>query len=715
MSEKNLYSSSWYRVAGLRPLLRSHAEIHRHTFRGHVWYVLQDHSSGRFHRFSQEAYYLIGLMDGTRTLQEIWEAACLHLGDDMPTQEEVITLLSKLNQADVLQSDMAPDIDNIQHRSRQDRKKKFWGRVRSPVAIRIPLFDPDRFLERTRNLAAPFFSLPAALVWLAVVITAAVLAFMHWDALTTNLADRLLALENLLLLWLIYPAVKTVHEFAHAWAVKHWGGEVHEMGVMFLVFVPVPYLDASTASAFKDKKRRMIVGFIGIAAEMFIAALAMILWVNLDPGALRALAFNVIIVAGVSTIFFNGNPLLRFDAYYVLADYLEIPNLGARSNRYIGYLAQRYLIRNDEARFTLADRREAVWLVVYGIASFAYRIFISIRIALFVSGKFFFIGVLIALWAMIGLVVMPFFRVIKAIVSDSELYKRRSRITAWAVGCAGLAIFLVFIVRVPSTTMAQGVLWPGEQSQVRVETEGTVHEILTPPGSRVTRGQALLVLENPDVDVGVRLLEARLREYQSRHLIALVTSRTEEKILQEEIALVEGELERARERREALVVSSPADGFFVLPQADDLPGRFVRRGDALGYVVDYGAVFVLVPVTQAQVGTMRHAVRSVLARPADQVYRRIPARLVREVPAASTALPTLAFALEGGGSFALDPRESDTSRSFEPLFYFEVALEERIEDRLGSRVYLRFEHESETLASQWYRTARRVFMKTFNI
>ncbi|OPL14111.1 MAG: peptidase M50 [delta proteobacterium MLS_D] len=715
MSEKNLYSSSWYRVAGLRPVLRSHAEIHRHTFRDVPWYVLQDHSTGRFHRFTEEAYYLIGLMDGTRTLQEIWEAACLHLGDDMPTQEEVITLLSKLNQADVLRSDTAPDIGNIQHRSREDRKKQFWGRVRSPVAIRIPLFDPDRFLERTKGIAAPLFSVPVAVLWLATVVTAVALAVMHWNELTMNLADRVLALENLVLLWFIYPVVKTVHEFAHAWSVKHWGGEVHEMGIMLLVFVPVPYLDASTASAFRDKKRRMIVGFIGIAAEMLIASLAMIAWVNLEPGAVRAVAFNIMLIAGVSTIFFNGNPLLRFDAYYVLADLLEIPNLGNRSNRYIGYLAQRYLIRNDEARFTLSDGREAAWLVAYSVASFIYRIFISIRIALFVAGKFFFIGVLIALWALVGLVVVPFIRVIKTVVYDPELYKRRARIAAYVAVCVALLVAVVFFIQVPSTTMAQGVLWPGEQAQIRADVSGTVQKIMALPGSPVRRGDPLVIFENPDIEGEVRVLEARLREYQALHMKALATDRTEERIIREEIALIERELEVARERRDALTVSSPADGLFVLPDAEDMPGRFIRRGEELGYVVDYGKLSVLVPVSQAQVGKIRRDVRSVTARPADRVFHSISAHLVREVPAASTDLPTLAFALEGGGSFALDPRESEAQRSFEPLFYFEVALDERIENRLGARVYLRFEHDSETPASQWYRTLRRVFMRTFNL
>ncbi len=715
MSEKNLYSSSWYRVAGLKPVLRSHAEIHRHTFRGVVWYVLQDHSTGRFHRFTQEAYYLIGLMDGTRTLQEIWEAACLHLGDDMPTQEEVITLLSKLHQADVLQSDMAPDIGNIQHRSRQDRKRKFWNRIRSPVAVRIPLFDPDRFLERTRKLAAPFFSLPVALAWLGTVVAAVVLVSMHWSELTLNLADRVLAMENLVLLWFIYPVVKTIHEFAHAWAVKHWGGEVHEMGIMLLVFVPVPYLDASTATAFRDRKRRMIVGFIGIAAEMFIASLAMILWVNLEPGALRAVAFNVMLVAGVSTIFFNGNPLLRFDAYYVLADYLEIPNLGSRSNRYIGYLAQRFLIRNREARFTLTDRREAAWLVSYAVASFIYRIFISIRIALFVAGKFFFVGVLIAMWAIIGLVVVPFIRTIKTIVSDPELYRRRLRIATLVICFAGTFLSLIYLVPVPSNTIAQGVLWPGEKSQVRVGTAGTVREILVRPGTRVLQGEPLAISENFDVEGDVKVLEARLREYQARYMEALATDRTGERILREEIALIESELSRARERRDELVVRSPGDGIFILPDAVDYPGRYVQRGDALGHVVNYDALSVLVPVTQAQVGKIRHRVNGVTARPADRIFQRVPARLVREVPAASTELPSLAFTLEGGGSFALDPREPEARRSFEPLFYFEVDLDEKIQDRIGSRVHLRFEHEAETLASQWYRNIRRVFMRTFNL
>ena len=141
----SLFSISWYRVADLKPRLRSHVQIHRHTYRGKDWYILQDHSTGRFHRFSPEAYLIIGLMDGQRTLKEIWEAACERLGDDMPTQDEVIGLLAQLHRADALQSDIPPDIEDLHQRSIRQQRSRWLNVLRSPLSIRIPLVDPDRF------------------------------------------------------------------------------------------------------------------------------------------------------------------------------------------------------------------------------------------------------------------------------------------------------------------------------------------------------------------------------------------------------------------------------------------------------------------------------------------------------------------------------------------------------------------------------------------
>jgi putative peptide zinc metalloprotease protein len=271
--DKSLFSQAWYRVADIRPRLRSHAQIQRQTYRRKDWYVLQDHSTGRFHRFSSEAYLIIGLMDGRRTLGQIWEAACARLGDDMPTQDEVIGLLSQLHHSDVLQSDIPPDIADLYERQSRARRAHWLGRLQSPMAIRFPILDPDRFLERTQFIVRPLFGWAGAFIWISIVVPASVLAVLHWSELTSNLADRVMALENLFYLWWIYPVVKAAHEFGHAYAVKRWGGEVHEMGIMLLVLMPIPYVDASSSSAFFDKRKRMIVGAVGILIELLLAAL----------------------------------------------------------------------------------------------------------------------------------------------------------------------------------------------------------------------------------------------------------------------------------------------------------------------------------------------------------------------------------------------------------------------------------------------------------
>ena len=715
MPEKTLYSNSWYRVADLKPFVRNHAEIHRQDYRGQVWYVLEDHASGRFHRFTEETYYIIGLMNGERTLQEIWEAACNKLGEDMPTQDEMILLVSQLHQADVLQADIAPDIENLHRRQQKDRKARFWNAVRSPLALRLPILDPDRFLEKTMGLVRPFFSLPAGLVWLVIVTSAVVMAVTHWQELTSNLADRVLLLENILAFWLIYPVVKVFHEFGHAYAVKRWGGEVHEMGVMFIVFMPIPYVDASASTAFRDRWKRIVVGASGIAVELVIASLAMLLWLNLEAGAARAVAYNTMIITGVSTLFFNGNPLLKFDAYYVLCDLIEIPNLGTRANRYLGYLAQRYLIRSEEAEYPISDKGEALWLFFYGVSSFCYRVYITLRIALFVAGRFFFIGILIALWALVGLLVVPLVRVIRLVMSQRDLYQLRTRIlTLGIVATLGLLIFLT-VLSFPSFTTAEGILWPGDEAQVRTGAEGLIREIAAVPGTRVKPGQILIRCENSDLAFQVKILQAERREYEARYRNAFAKDRNEERIMREEIARIDDALYKAREELSALDVRSPAEGILVLPQAEDLPGRFVKRGEALGYVVDYSKVNVRVVIPQTDVDRVRNNVRSVRMRLAENPSVELTSEIIREVPAASSHLPSPALSLEGGGAIALDPSAREETKSFENYFHFDLRLPEKSQVRIGERVYVRFEHAPESLARRGYRTIRHLFLRTFDL
>ncbi|KPJ89741.1 MAG: hypothetical protein AMJ53_15480, partial [Gammaproteobacteria bacterium SG8_11] len=280
----NLYSPSWHRVANLVPKLRNHAQIHRHHYRGVLWYVLQDHLSSRVHRFTPSAYYLIGLMDGTRSVQQIWDFAITELGDDAPTQDETIRLLSQLHSADVLQCNVPPDASELFTRYKKQKKSKLMSRMLNPLSLRIPIFDPERFLNHFAPLlrATPGWLMFG--IWSVVVVAALVQAGIHWPQLSENVADRVLTPNNLFIIWLIFPIIKALHELGHALAIKKWGGEVHEIGIMFLVLMPIPYVDASAASTCRDRKKRVVVGAAGMIVEVFIAALAMFVWMSVDTG-----------------------------------------------------------------------------------------------------------------------------------------------------------------------------------------------------------------------------------------------------------------------------------------------------------------------------------------------------------------------------------------------------------------------------------------------
>jgi putative peptide zinc metalloprotease protein len=711
-----LFSPSWYRVAGLKPRIRAHAAIHRHAYRGEVWFVLQDQAAGRSHRFSPAAHHFIGLMDGSRTVQEIWDATSKRLGDAAPTQEEVIRLLGQLHSADALLCDVPPDATEVFRRHQRHSRMEWRRRLWTPLALRFPLWDPDRFLERSLPLVRPLFGWLGALAWLAVVGTGLVLMVSHWTDLTENVVDRVLAPQNLLLLWLVYPLVKALHELGHAYATKRWGGEVHEIGIMLLVLVPVPYVDASSAWGFRDKGKRMVVGAAGIAVELFLSALALFVWLSAESGGVRAVAYNVMLIGGISTLLFNGNPLLRFDGYYVLADAVEIPNLGTRANKYLGYLFQRYLFGAADAENPGASAGERAWLLFYGTAAFFYRMFIMFVIIVFIAGKFFIVGVLLALWALATQVVVPVGKSLNFLVSSPGLRRQRGRAigTSFVVVLAALALLLV--IPAPSWTRAQGVVWVPEEAQVRAGTEGFVERLLATPGTDVVRGQPLIQASDPFLRTRVAVLEAQLRELAAQYDALVSEDRVQAAMVREEMAAVAANLERSREREAQLVLRSPANGRLVVPGAADLPGRFLSKGQLVAYVVEARAPTARVAVGQDDIGLVRARTRGVEVMLADWGASPFPAEIRREVPGASRQLPSAALGSMGGGPYAVDPRDTQGVTTLGRVFQLELALPpEMSSPYLGARVFVRFDHGYEPVGFQVYRATRQLFLRHFDV
>jgi putative peptide zinc metalloprotease protein len=714
--QKSLYSSSWYQVADIRPCLRSHARIHRHHYRGHLWYVLQDRNSGRYHRFTPAAYLVISLMNGERSVREIWDLACVRLGDDVLTQDEMIGLLAQLHRANVLRGDNPTNVTELAERGARDRTRQRWMRVINPLALRLPLLDPDRFLAVLMPFVRPLFSLAGALLTALVVGYAGLLAVGHWPELTNNIGERVLATESLLLLLIAYPLIKALHELGHGLAVKHWGGEVHEMGIMFLVFMPVPYVDASSSAAFHQKRRRAIVGAAGILVEALLASIALFAWLNMEESMLRAFAFNVMLIGGVSTLLFNGNPLLKFDGYYVLCDLIEMPNLAQRSNRYLGYLIQRYLFGLTRLPSPASGRREAAWLFGYSIASFAYRLTIMVVIVTFVANQFFFLGVLIAFWSVFLMIGLPLLKQLRYLFASPALGRVRRRAVGVTAAIVAVLGGILLLLPLPYRTVAEGVVWTPEESTIYAGSAGTVAEILAPPNSIVTIGDPLLRLEDPLLDSRVRVLESQVSELELRKASQDVSDPAEARIINERLDHAMGDLALARQRQQDLLVRSTVYGRFLVARAQDLPGRFLRQGEVIGYVARLDRPVIRVVVPEASADRVRQRVSEVEVRFVNRMDDVYPAEMLREVPAISDTLPSLALSTVGGGDILLDPSDATRPRALTRLMQIELAplIPEPVES-LGARAYVRFNHGNEPLAFRMYRAMRQLFLRNFNV
>jgi putative peptide zinc metalloprotease protein len=486
---------------------------------------------------------------------------------------------------------------------------------------------------------------------------------------------------------------------------------------MLLVLSPVPYVDASASWGFRDKRKRMAVGAAGIAVELFLGSLALFTWLIVEPGAVRAIAYNVMLISGVSTLLFNGNPLLRFDGYYVLADAIEIPNLGSRANQYLGYLFQRYVFGVADAESSAHSTGERIWLAVYGVTSFIYRIFISFIIITFIAGKFFFIGVLLAIWAIATQVVMPIGKTLGFLFNSPNLRRQRGRAMSTSIGLAVVVALLLFVAPFPSWTRTEGVLWVPEEAQVRAGTEGFIVDLLAPVDGEVSRGQPLIRAEEPFLATRVAMLEAQLVELVAKYDAALTMDRVQTAMVREQIVAAEANLRRARERAADLVFRSPANGRFVVPNATDLPGRFVSKGQLIGYVVEPREhLTARVALLQDDIAIMRKETRSVEVMLAGWGSSPVPARIRREVPGASQQLPTAALGSAGGGPILVDPRDQKGLTALNQIFQLELTLPAEVRtDYLGARVFVRFNHGFEPLGFQIYRGFRRLLLRQFNV
>ena len=708
------FISQWFRIAGLRPRLLEHIKVERHRYGRQSWYALHDRLSGRVHRVTPAAFLFAVRMDGQRTVGELWQELVHEMDADAPGQEAVLNLLVQLHGADLLAGDIPPDAAGLLTRRDRQSRATLTRNLRSPLSLQIPLIDPDALLDRLLPFVRPLLGWVGLLLWLALVVAGGVTAAQHWAELTDNVVDRVLASEGLIALVLCYPVMKVLHELGHGLMAKRFGCEVREMGIMLLVLFPIPYVDASNSAALPSKWQRAAVAAAGIVVELGLAAGAALVWAAAEPGMLRAVAFNIMLIGGVSTVLVNGNPLLRFDGYYVLADIIAVPNLALRGMRYLGYVVNRYVFGVHGLPRFPASGYERAAMLLYTPVSWVYRMVMLTSVALFVATNYFAAGMAMAAVTAVMGVLWPLLKALSRVAGGSFYTGRRARAAGLTFGGIALVVTALLVLPVPVHTNAQGVVWLPEDAMVRAGADGFVLRVETAQGARVQPGSLLFTMQHPIAEARMHVTAARVEELAAKAKAEWVTDRLAAGVTGFELAQQEAALVRERIRMGLLIVRSDATGTFTPAQPEtDAPGRYVKTGDVLGWVTPDTGVVARVLVPQADVGLVQDRLRRVSLRLSDQVTD-MSTTMLRAVPAAADDLPNPALASVNGGTIATDLRDSKRLRAFERYFQFDIALPVgSVAAPFGSRVFVRFDFAWEGLGQVLYRRARQALLSRF--
>lgn len=709
----------WQRLESLRPSLPRHIHIQRRDYNGERWYILQDKSNGRFHRLTPSAWRLISAMDGRNSLGQVLAAAAhaefYSAEDEIPTRDDLIHLLQYLHVADLLVCDLPPNTQELFARREQKKQQRWLRLLMNPLTWNIPLGNPDRLLDKLMPLARLLASRTMGIVWLLVVGYALLQVGVHWTQLTQGHLDRVLSPSNLFLLWLTYPCFKVLHELGHGLFTKVWGGQVNDCGLVFVVGTPLPYVDASAATGFQSKRQRLMVGAAGMAVELFLAALALLLWLQLPNGFLRDFLYNIMIIGGVSTLFFNGNPLMRFDGYHLLTDAFDLPNLATRANQQFSYLLRRYAYGVSGVFSPAVNYREAVLLTGYSVAAFAYRLFMLFFIILLVANYFPTLGLVIGCWLLFFQLLWPALKALNYLVSDKQLASKRTRALGVTAAGVTLAMLLLVAVPMPMSTSVEAVLWLPDEARVKVESSGEVTKLLVADGTTVEQGQELVRLHNPVLVANLAVQQAHLREYEARYQQAWVEDRAQAQLFEQDINAIRAEITLLQARVMNLVVRSPSSGIFRITRPYHLPGSFLRQGDEFALIEKPDRVRVRAALLQDEVGLVRQATEGVSIKFASNPLRSITAEMAQDIPVATRELPSQVLGAQGGGRLAVDSTHPSGTRVKEEVFLLDLALHDFVQSgHYGERAYVRFQHPAEPLAAQWYRALQQLFIRHFS-
>ncbi|MEM8495763.1 MAG: HlyD family efflux transporter periplasmic adaptor subunit, partial [Planctomycetota bacterium] len=571
------------RWGGVRVGFRNELDVTRHVFRGDVTYVLRDPVTFKSHAMGPRDYRTLTRIAPQHTLAQVF-ALLVEEGTLEPDQqEEYYQFVLSLHRLGFLMLPISDDkaLYKRYEQVRAAKRKGLWKRV---LFYQMPLCNPDAFLNRTVGRFAWLFTKPVAVVWAVMLAASLGVVFQRWSDLT-GLLPTLLSVESIVLSWLILVGLKVVHEFGHAYACKHFGGHVPEMGAYFIMFTPCAYMDASACWGFTKRRDRLMVCLGGMYFESFCAMAALFVWATAPPGFVQAMSYQVFILASLVTLAFNANPLMRFDGYFILSDSIEVPNLRSRATGY-----SQSLFNQSVLGVKTADAPDGagmkVFFVVFAIACAIYRVFIVLGICSLIAAKLFVVGMGLALFYVFSELSQVVTKTCKFLWFDLRTADVRYRAIATSVLLLALIPLLAVVTPAPGRVQAAGVVKAEHEHHVAWRTQGVLHDRLVEPGRWVREGEPLARVSDPQLEAQHAAAVSRVAAREAAADLALTQDPAAAAAARRELAFALREAALLEEQLERQTAVAPAHGRVVSIVEDRTLGHFAKPGEPVATVVD---------------------------------------------------------------------------------------------------------------------------------
>jgi putative peptide zinc metalloprotease protein len=581
----------------VRLRLRPDLNIAPQKYEGRTYWVVKDPVSMRYYRFKEQEHFLLQFMDGDHTLDEAQKEYEKRFRPERLKLEDLEHFGQQLLTAGLAQNE-SPRAGKQLYDRRKKRLRSEWLQAFTNILyIKIPIFDPDKLLIRMMPwcgwLFSGWFLLLAHLYFLGAILFVALHFEVFYDRLPRY--QEFFTFGNLGWMWLALGVVKVIHEFGHGLSCRKYGGEVHEMGALFLCLSPCLYCNVSDAWTMPSKWKRIIISYAGIYIELAIAATAtFVWWYTPSHPFINNLALCLMVVCSVSTVVFNANPLMRYDGYYVMADWLEIPNLRDRSNRFLKNTVLEHCLGVEVQPETYMATGRKVLFITYAIVSYIYRWVVTYSILIFMASflkpyKLEVVSKMLALAALGSMVGWPLWRLGKNLHRRGRLPDMKTGrvvVSGLIVGAVFIAFFAVPlpVSRVRQVALVQ--LQDDAEHPVLLREDGRLERLMVHEGQFVHKDDVLAVFSNRELQRKWDEAEAQCEIFRgqineiSKELTdrgndnetrAQLNSRMAQ--ARDQLVKCEKQLTILKPEQDALVLRAPADGWVINPPRPDELGK----------------------------------------------------------------------------------------------------------------------------------------------